>query len=276
MKLAESSMSDEDTMFKSICVGDLKKKLADTAVNHFKPNIVDVHITGPFHHAGKSNWVVVYGENKQAYMLKPTFILVYVSCLLHEWKKVTKSNINVDHCSRYYDIGICKHQFGRESTWERTGAKKSPITKVSFVYSHDSKIEDTAGKKELMGAIRFFFLSMKERVDNPIGPLLVNHLHEKMENLYTYLVNNSNGEDLAAEKITRAISQHFSGGPNIIWNDRLNHWLVDYDIIRVLRYHMGYKSWSEVPVNQRELCYQGYTTKNELPPWDVQKESYLL
>ncbi len=160
MKLAESSMSDEDTIFKSICVGDLKKKLADTAVNHFKPNMVDDHITGPFHHAGKSHWVVVYGENNQAYMLKLTFILVYVSCLRRQWKKVTKSNINVDHCNTYYDIGIHKHQFGPESLWKHTGSKKSPVTKVSFVYSYDSKIGDTAGKEELTGAIKFFFMSM--------------------------------------------------------------------------------------------------------------------
>ncbi len=232
-------MSDEDNIFKSSCVGDLKKKLADTAVNHFKPNTVDVHITGPFHHSGKSHWVVVYGENKQAYMLKSTFISVYVSGLLREWKKVTKSNINVDHCNTYYDISIRKHQFGPESLRKRTGAKNSPVTKVSFVYSYNSKIGDTADKEELMGAIKFFFMSMKERADNPIGPLLLDHLHEKMEKLYTYLVNKSNSEDLAAEKITRAICQHFSGGPNIIWNDRLNHWLVDYDIIRVLRYHIG-------------------------------------
>ncbi len=224
-------MSDEENIFKSICVGDLKKKLADTAVNHFKPNTVDVHITGPFHHSGKSHWVVVYGENKQAYMLKLTFISVYVSCLLCEWTKVTKSNINVDHCNMYYDIGTRKHQFGPESLWKRTRAKISPVTKVSFVYSYNSKIGDTAGKEELMGAIKFFFMSMKERADNWIGPLLLDHLHKKMEKLYTYLVNESNSEDLAAEKITHAISQHFSGEPNIIWNDRLNHWLVDYDII---------------------------------------------
>jgi hypothetical protein len=37
-------------------------------------------------------------------------------------------------------------------------------------------------------------MSMKERVDNPIGPLLLDHLHEKMEKLYTYLVNESNSE----------------------------------------------------------------------------------
>ncbi len=58
-KLSESSMSGDDQIFKSICGGNLKKKLADTAVKHFKQNSVDVHITGPFHHSGKSHWVVV-------------------------------------------------------------------------------------------------------------------------------------------------------------------------------------------------------------------------
>jgi hypothetical protein len=125
-----------------------------------------------------------------------------------------------------------------------------------------------------MGAIKFFFMSMKERVDNPIGPLLLDHLHEKAEKLYNYLVGESKSEELAAEKITRATTKQFSGRPNMIWNDRLNHWLVDYDIIRILRYHMGYKSWSEVQLKERQLCYKVYTTKNKLPPWDVQKESY--
>jgi hypothetical protein len=38
-------------------------------------------------------------------------------------------------------------------------------------------------------------------------------------------------EDLVAEKITQDINQQFSGGYNIIWNDTLNHFLVDFDII---------------------------------------------
>jgi hypothetical protein len=97
---------------------------------------------------------------------------------------------------------------------------------------------------------------------------------KKVGKLYAYLVKENNNEDLAAEKITCVISQHFSGGTNIIWNDRLNHWLVDYDIIRVLRNHIGYKSWSDVPMNQRELCYRGYTKNNKLPPWDIQQERY--
>jgi hypothetical protein len=64
MKLAQSSMSDEENLFKSICVGDMKKKLADTKVNYFKQDIVDVHITGPFHHAGKSHWVVNFRHHR--------------------------------------------------------------------------------------------------------------------------------------------------------------------------------------------------------------------
>ncbi len=57
-----------------------------------------------------------------------------------------------------------------------------------------------------MDAIKFFFMSMKERVDNPIGPLFLDYLNEKMEQLYDYFVKKSNkNEDLAAKKITRVI-----------------------------------------------------------------------
>ncbi len=41
------------------------------------------------------------------------------------------------------------------------------------------KIGDTAGKEELMEANKFFFMSMKERIDIPIGPLLLDYLQEK-------------------------------------------------------------------------------------------------
>ncbi len=182
-KRSESSMSGDDQIFKSICGGNLKKKLADTAVNHFKQNSVDVHITGPFHHSGKSYWVVMFGENKEAFMLKAQIISVYISCLLHDWVKVTKSNINIDHRKMYYGIGICKHQFGSESLWKLAGEKKSPVKKISFVYSYDTKIGDTAGKEESMDAIKFFFMTMKECVDNPIGPLFLTTSMKKWKSL---------------------------------------------------------------------------------------------
>ncbi len=57
----KSSIEDED-VFKSICGGNLRKKLSKS--NTFKSHSIDIHITGPFSNntTGKSHWVVVYGD----------------------------------------------------------------------------------------------------------------------------------------------------------------------------------------------------------------------
>ncbi len=77
----KSSIEDED-VFKSICGGHLRKKLAES--NTFKSNLINIHITGPFSNkkTGKSHWVVVYGDSGKSYVLKPCFIKKYLSCLL--------------------------------------------------------------------------------------------------------------------------------------------------------------------------------------------------
>jgi hypothetical protein len=99
---------------------------------------------------------------------------------------------------------------------------------------------------------------------------VVEDLKETAEGLYRHLMKgDTKNEDLVAEKITQDINQHFSGGYNIIWNDTLNNFLVDFDIIRILKNHFGYNSWSDVPIDQRELCYRGYNQKNTLPDWNV-------
>ena len=72
-------------------------------------------------------------------------------------------------------------------------------------------------------------------------------------------------EDSVAEKITQDINEHFSGGYNIIWNDTLHHFLLGFDIICILNNHIGYNSWSDVPMEQREFCYRGYNQKDTLP-----------
>ncbi len=40
------SNSEEENVFKSICGGNLRRKIAEN--NTFKSNSVDIHITGPF------------------------------------------------------------------------------------------------------------------------------------------------------------------------------------------------------------------------------------
>jgi hypothetical protein len=83
-------------------------------------------------------------------------------------------------------------------------------------------------------------------------------LKETAEGLYRHLMKgDTKNEDLVAEKITQDINQHFSGGYNIIWNDTLTHLLVDFDIVCILKNHVGYNSWSDVTMDQRELCNRG-------------------
>jgi hypothetical protein len=68
-------------------------------------------------------------------------------------------------------------------------------------------------------------------------------------------------EDLVAEKIAQDINQNFSSGYNIILNDTLNHFLVDFDITQILKNHIGYNSWSDVPMDQRDFATEAITKR---------------
>ena len=174
----------------------------------------------------------MYGESGKSYVLKPQFIGKYLSCLLVDWMKVKMTNVNINHVSTYYEIGIRKYEFGAENKWKHrnsTDSRKqgSPVKRMSFVYTSDNK-----DRQGLVESIQFFFMSMKKCDDNPIGPLVLEDLKETAEGLFKHLMNDDTiNEDLVAEEITQDINQHFSGGYNIIWNDTLNQFLVIFDIV---------------------------------------------
>jgi hypothetical protein len=94
------SNSEDENVFKSICGGDLRKKLAES--NTFKSNSIDIYITGPFRSkkTGKSHWVVVYGDSGKSYVLKPQFIWKYLSCLLFDWEKFKKTRVTLTTAPR--------------------------------------------------------------------------------------------------------------------------------------------------------------------------------
>ena len=263
---------EDEHLFNSICDGDMKRKIADFEAFIPKAKPIDMHITGPFLNAGKIHWVIIFGESGKTYLLKPEFISKYLNCLLRQWMKLKKTKIIAEHCNTYYEIGIRKQEFGSESLWKRRN--KKVVKRMSFVYSSDSKDGVNTGRDGLIEAIKFFFISMKKREKNPIGQLVIDHLKKHVEGLYNHLTKDEKDEDLIADKITNDIHQHFLGGFNLIWNDTLNHWLVDYDIIQIMRTHMGYKSWDEISINQKELCYRGFTTKQKLPDWNCEQERY--
>jgi hypothetical protein len=103
----------------TILEGNFKKTVSENVAKAVKSNSMDVHITGPFLNkkTGKSHWVVVYGDFGKAYMLKAQFIGVYLETLFKESKKVIKSNVNINHCKSYYEIGIRMEEYGEDNLW---------------------------------------------------------------------------------------------------------------------------------------------------------------
>ncbi len=63
------------------------------------------------------------------------------------------------------------------------------------------------------------------------------------------------------------------GGIDVMWNDCLNHWMVDYDIICVMKF-CGFSSWVELTTQQRELCFKDYNAKVNLSHWYIGQERY--
>jgi hypothetical protein len=130
------------------------------------------------------------------------------------------------------------------------------------------------GKLGLIEAVQFLFMSMRKCEINPIGPLVVEFLKEHASSLYSYLLKKQTNEELVAEDLTVDIDKHFRSGFVFHWDDCLNHWMVDYDIIHVLKGYVGYSSWAEVPSNQRARCYKNYNQNVSLPEWDIDQERY--
>ncbi len=110
--------NEDAFVFDFIFGNDLKKEVTKNIKLSMKTDTVDIFITGLFHNAktGKSYWIVVYGDYGSAWTLKSQFIKGYIGTLL---TKVKKSTINIGHSNSYYDINICKYEFGKESVWRR-------------------------------------------------------------------------------------------------------------------------------------------------------------
>jgi hypothetical protein len=112
---------------------------------------------------------------------------------------------------------------------------------MSFVLSFDTKLSNK-GFLIVRDALDFLLFSMKKRSKNPVGILLLDHFKDHAQGLYNYLMNGSVSKDLVGEKLTNDMDAQFSGGYSICSNDWLNHFMVDYDIICILKDYVGYTS----------------------------------
>jgi hypothetical protein len=178
--------------------------------------------------------------------------------------------INNDYSSSFYDINIRKYESGTESVW-RCKEQSKTTKRLSFVCTCDT-VNKRNGKQGVIKAVKFFFMLMKKRKINLIGPLVLEYLKGHASAFYEYSLKKKPNEELVTEDITDDIDKHFCAGFALHWDDCLNHWMVDYDIICILKGYVGYSSWTTVPTKQRELCYQNYKQNVTLPEWDIEQE----
>ena len=271
------SSSLESSLMKKINAANLTQKLAQTINTSMtirnNAKHLEAHVSGPFRisKSGKSHWIVVLGDNGQTWLLKPEFVTGYLQCLLSD----IATNIDIKHCETYCEINIRQHEFGSESVWKRVqknnGKPPQTVKRLSFVYSCDT-IDEKIGKQGLHEALRFFCLSFKKRESNPVGPLILDHIKNHADHLYKVIVRDKISHEAYANKITDDMDKAF-GGIDVMWQDFLNHWMVDYDIIRVLKF-CGFSSWADVTTQQKKLCFKDYSAKFNLPHWYIGQERY--
>jgi hypothetical protein len=230
-----------------------------------KMDTVAIFITGLFHNAktGKSYWIKMFGDFGSAWTLKSQFIKGYIGTVL---TKIKRPTINIGQSSSYYDINIRKYEFGKESVWRRKEQSKTN-KRLSFVYTWDTANKRN-GKQGVIKAIKFLFMLMKKCEINPIGPLVLEYLKYHASVLYEYLLKKKPNEELVAKDPTDDIDKHFHAEFVLHWDDCLHHWMVDYDIIRILKEYVEYSSWTDMPSKQRELCYRNQNVT--LPEWDIE------
>jgi hypothetical protein len=96
----------------------------------------------------------------------------------------------------------------------------------------------------VMDALEFLAFTMKKRETGPVGGLLLNYLKDHVEGLYRHVTARqpsvrSASVRSAEESLTNDIDAQFQGGFTINTNARLNRFMVNYDIISVLKNHVG-------------------------------------
>ncbi len=159
-------------------------------------------------------------------------------------------------------MSLEKHQGG--SVLKIVEGKLKTTSRVSFVFG--CKMSDEAsGIRRLKKILDKVAWAMKKCDRNPIGETLFKHCEKNDHRILDYFMDeNHNDENAIKEKMTAAVDASFKNGLNIRFHCHLNQFMVDYDIIRVLKNDMGYSSWSELTDVELGICFKNYSNMKKI------------
>jgi hypothetical protein len=81
-------------------------------------------------------------------------------------------------------------------------------------------------------------------------------------------------QEAGQEKMTASVDAAFKNGYSLKLNTYLNQYMVDYEIVCVLKEEMGFRSWSDMSEFKLGFCFRNHTYKTNLPDWNIKEEKF--
>ncbi len=81
-------------------------------------------------------------------------------------------------------------------------------------------------------------------------------------------------QEAGQEKMTASVDAVFKNGYSFKFNTYLNQYMVDYDIVCVLKEEMGFRSWFDMSELELGFCFRNRTSKKNLPDWNIKEEKF--
>jgi hypothetical protein len=99
---------------------------------------------------------------------------------------------------------------------------------------------------------------------NPMGFIIWKYCEENEEAICNYIMSKCHSQDAGQKKMTALVDAVFKNGYSLKLDTYLNQYMVDYNIVCVLKEEMGFRSWSDMSELELGFCFRNHTSKNNL------------
>jgi hypothetical protein len=175
-------------------------------------------------------------------------------------------------------IAGTKVEFGEESKWKcmvKRNGKVETVPIMCFVFGCKATEEATAlnHMRHILDKVTW---SSKTCKHNPMGALIWKYCDQNEVAISNYMMNKYHSQEAGQEKMTASVDAAFKYGYSLKLNTHLNQFMVDYDIICLLKEEMGFRSWSDMSELEKGFCFRNHTSNKSLPDWNIEEEKFSL
>jgi hypothetical protein len=158
---------------------------------------------------------------------------------------------------------------------DKKNGKVKTVPRMSFVFASKTSEEATAltHLRHILDKVTWCLNAHKH---NPMGFLVWKYCEENEEAICNYMMREYHSQDAGQEKMTVLVDAAFKNGYSLKLKTYLNQYMVDYDIVCVLKEEMGFRSWYDMSELELGFCFRNDTSKKNLPNWNIGEENFIL